>query len=94
MFEALLDKADFAGAAAPFRAAGFDRDALLASMLSAENLPMMANNARIPAPDEMADRFRASLQQAVQRGRMTEEGAAQLLQAYLARAAAPTYLET
>lgn len=45
-------------------------------------------------PDEMADRFRASLQQAVQRGRMTEEGAAQLLQAYLARAAAPTYLDT
>ncbi len=55
MFEALLDAADFAGAAAPFHATRFDQDALRASMLSAENLPMMANNARIPTADEMAD---------------------------------------
>lgn len=55
MFVELLGAADFAFAAAPYRAANFDRDALLASMLSPENLPMMANNARIPTADEMAD---------------------------------------
>ncbi len=45
-------------------------------------------------PEEMTERFRASLQLAVQKGRLTEDGAAQMLQAYLARAGAPTYLDT
>lgn len=45
-------------------------------------------------PEEMAERFRASLQPAIQKGRLTEDGAAHMLQAYLARAGAPTYLDT
>ena len=55
LFAALLNAVNFAAAAAPYYVREIAYDALLTSMLSAENRPMMTNNARIPAEDEMPD---------------------------------------
>jgi arginine decarboxylase-like protein len=46
------------------------------------------------SPDELQEKFRVQLRAAVSRGRLTEDEATQLVQAYLNRATEPTYLDT
>ena len=53
LFMELLEAADFDRAARPYHGTQVGYAGLLDSMLSAENLPMMANNARVPTQDEM-----------------------------------------
>jgi len=53
LFMELLEAADFDRAARPYHGTKVGYAGLLDSMLSAENLPMMANNARVPTQDEM-----------------------------------------
>ncbi|MFO7633121.1 MAG: iron-containing alcohol dehydrogenase [Caldilinea sp.] len=53
LYEDLLAAADFAEAAKPFGGREIDPAALLASMHSPENQPMLVNNARIPTHEEM-----------------------------------------
>jgi len=54
LFMDLLHAADFDRAARPYHGTQVGSAGLLDSMRSAENLPMMANNARVPTQDEMA----------------------------------------
>lgn len=54
-FAALLQRLDFADVVRPLRNRVIDVGALLASMLSPENQPMRANNARVPDDAAMAE---------------------------------------
>ena len=61
-FTALLQRLDFADVVRPLRNYVVEVDALLASMLSPENQPMRANNARAPDDDAMAELAQCTVQ--------------------------------
>jgi hypothetical protein len=61
-FTALLQRLDFADVVRPLRNYVVEVDALLASMLSPENQPMRANNARVPDDDAMAELAQCTVQ--------------------------------
>ncbi len=54
LYAALLAAVDFAHACLPYRSPAPSAEALLDSMRSAENQPMLANNARVATPSDLA----------------------------------------
>ncbi|MFZ4850758.1 MAG: alcohol dehydrogenase, partial [Caldilinea sp.] len=54
LYAALLAAVDFAHACLPYRSPALSAEALLDSMRSAENQPMLANNARVATPSDLA----------------------------------------